>query len=239
MTDDATGTDPTTPPARSWRIPALVGALVIVIVVAVAVAVGRGDDGDDGDVSSDPSSASTPSPSTSASTSTSTSASPSESSSASDSPSLSASPSAGDPTPSPIITKAAKAAIQDDFPALIPAGVPAGWTVVSAAYNPKDQTWWIELADPEGAPVRLAQSTDPLEELVAVWLGSDAQPAGKVDLSDFGTGSWKVYTSMSGPGIAKQLSGTSAVLFGGSQDSLVELAQELLTAEDAGDSEGG
>jgi len=42
MTDDATGTDPTTPPARSWRIPALVGALVIVIVVAVAVAVGRG-----------------------------------------------------------------------------------------------------------------------------------------------------------------------------------------------------
>jgi len=228
MTDDATRSDPTSPPGRSWRIPLLVGALVVVIVVAVAVAVGRGDD--DSDASSDP---------TSTSTSTSSTPTASGSPSASDSASVSASPSAGDPTPSPIIDKAAKAAIQDDFPALVPAGVPAGWAVVSAAYNRKSETWWIELTDANGAAVRLAQSTASVDDLVALWLGSDAQPGGKVDLSDYGTGKWQAYTSMAGPGIAKKLPGTSALVFGADQDSLVELAQELLTAEDAGDSDDG
>jgi uncharacterized protein DUF4245 len=230
MTDDATGSDPTDPPGRSWRIPALVGALVIVIVVAVAVAVGRGDDDSGTDVSADPTSASTSTPATPTGT-----AGPSTS----ESPSASASPTVGDPVASPVINQAAKDAIRDDFPALIPAGVPAGWTVVSAAYNRKAETWWIELTDPNGAAVRLAQSTDPVEELVTLWLGPDAQPSGKVDLSDYGTGMWRGYTSTAGPGIAKQLSGTSAVVFGADQDSLVELAQELLTAEDAGDSDGG
>ncbi len=56
--------------------------------------------------------------------------------------------------PSPIINKAVKAAIADGFPALVPAGVPAGWTVLSAAYAPKGGgTWTIELTDPNGAPV--------------------------------------------------------------------------------------
>jgi hypothetical protein len=229
MTDDATGTDPTSPPGRSWRIPALVAAGVVVIVVAVAIAVGQGDDEDGTDASAEPSTTSTPSTTPSASSSP----------SASDSPSPSASPSAGDPTPSPVINKAARAAIQDDFPALVPAGVPAGWTVVSAAYDRKADTWRIDLTDPNGAPVQVSQSTDPVEDLVAQWLGADAQPAGKVDLSDFGTGKWQAYTSMAGSGIAKELSGTSALVFGTDQDSVVELAQELLTAEDAGSSDDG
>jgi hypothetical protein len=233
MTDDATGSDPTSQPGRSWRIPLLVAALVIVIVVAVAVAVGQGNDDDDGtDASSDPTSAST-------SASTSTSPSASDSASTSDSPSVSASPSNGDPTPSPVINKAAKAAIQDDFPALVPAGVPAGWTVESATYDRKADTWSIELTDPNGSPVRLAQSKALVDDLVAQWLGADAQAAGKVDLSDFGTGKWQAYTSMAGPGIAKALSGTSAVVFGADQDSIIEFAQELLTAEDGGTSDNG
>jgi len=233
MTDDATGTDPTSQPGRSWRIPALVAALVVVIVVAVAVAVGQGGDDEDGtDASSDPTSAST-------SASTSPSPSASDSASTSDSPTVSASPSSSDPTPSPVINKAAKAAIQDDFPALVPAGVPAGWTVVSAAYDRKADTWSIELTDANGAPVQLAQSEDSVEELVGQWLGTDAQPAGKVDLSDYGTGKWQAYTSMAGPGIAKELSGTSAVVFGADQDSIIEFAQELLTAEDGGTSDNG
>ena len=232
MTDDATGSDPTSQPGRSWRIPLLVAALVIVIVVAVAVAVGQGDEDDGTDASSDPTSTSTsgkatPSPSAS------------DSPTASDSPVASASPSSGDPTPSPVINKAAKAAIQDDFPALVPSGVPDGWTVVSAAYDRKADTWSIELTDRNGAPVRLVQSTDSVDDLVGQWLGSDAQPAGKVDLSDYGTGKWQAYTSMAGPGLAKALAGTSALVFGTDQASLVELAQELLTAEDGGTSDDG
>jgi len=83
------------------------------------------------------------------------------------------------------------------------------------------------------------QSTDSVEDLVGQWLGTDAEPAGKVDLSSYGTGKWQAYTSMAGPGIAKKLSGTSALVFGADQASLVELAQELLTAEDAGTSDDG
>lgn len=230
MTDDATGSDPTSHPGRSWRIPVLVGALVLVIVVAVAVAVGQGNDDEDGtDVSSDP-------------TSTSASATPSPSASdsppATASPSESASPSAGDPTPSPIINKAAKAAIQDDFPALVPSSVPAGWTVVSATYRRAGGgVWQIELTDPAGNPVSLRQSTDTidvqLEQLPVV------EGAGTVDLSDYGTGTWKAYAGTGIAVLAKKLSGTSAVVVGPDQDTVVTLVQELLTAEDSGSSDDG
>src|SRR4051794_4631118 len=230
MTDDVTGSDPTSPPPRSWRIPVLVGALVIVIVVVVALVVGRGDDGSSTDASSDPTSTSTSSTPTAASTS----ASPSTSGSAS----ASASPEA-DPTPSPIVNKAVKAAIQDDFPALVPAGVPAGWTVVSAAYDGKAHTWRIDLTDPSGGEVVLVQAEVPVDELVTEHLGPNATAEGKVDLSDYGTGVWKGYAGMDSHGIAKKLSNTSALVYATTQEIAVTLAQELLTAEEGGTSDGG
>jgi hypothetical protein len=232
MTDDASGTDPTRPPGgRSWRIPILAGGLVLVIVVAVAVAVGLGNDEDDGtDLSADPTATSTPSPSSSTSPSDSPSPSPSDS----------ATPTNGDPTPSPVINKAVKAAMNDGFPALIPSGVPAGWTVQGADYSAASGgSWQFTLTTPEGATVSLVQTTASVEDLVAQHLGTDAQSTGKVDLEMYGTGVWKGYSSGTGAGIAKKISKTSALVYGPDQDTVVTLAQELLTAEDADIPEAG
>ena len=209
--------------ARRNRIPAAMAGLAI--IAATVVACGS-EDGDD-PIASDP---------------TSSSPSSSSSPSASDSPSASPSPTSeapsGDPVPSPIINKAVKAAIADGFPALIPAGVPAGWTVLRAAYGAKGGGGWtIALTDPNGAPVTLVQSTADVEAMVAQ-LVAGAQESGKVNLS--GTGKWVTYTTGAGTAaLAKALSGTAAVITGPDQDTLVTLASELLTAEDAGNGDGG
>jgi cytoskeletal protein RodZ len=196
----------------------------LAIVAATVVACGT-DDGDD-PVASDPT------------TSSSSPASPS----VSDSPSTSESPSASetisdDPVPSPIINKAVRAAIADGFPALIPAGVPAGWTVLRAAYGAKGGGGWtIALTDPNGAPVTLVQSTADVDAMVAQ-LVAGAQETGKVNLS--GTGKWVTYAGAGGAALAKALSGTAVVITGPDQDTLVTLAEQLLTAEDAGNGDGG
>jgi hypothetical protein len=205
------------------RIPMAMAGLALVAVTVVAC----GDD-DGTSTGSDPA------------TSTATSGSPSAS--ATPSPSESASPSAtdsGDPVPSPIINKAVKDAMKDDFPALVPAGVPDGWTVTKATYSPKrGGQWWIRLTDPNGADVTLAQSKKTVDGLVHQYLPG-AQQAGQVDLSDYGTGKWSAYTGTIGDAVAKALSGTSAVVVGPDQDTVVELAQQLLTAEDAASGDGG
>jgi hypothetical protein len=205
------------------RIPAAIAGLALVAVTAVACG---SDDSDD--TASDPS--------------TSDTASASPSSAVSDTASESVSPSASDttsddPVPSPIINKAVKPAINDGFPALIPAGVPTGWTVLSAAYDPHGGgVWTIDLTDPDGAPVSLMQSTASAADLVARLL-PDGQPAGTVKID--GTGKWDAYTGMGATALAKDLSGTGAVVVGPDQDSAVALAEQLLTAEDAGTGDGG
>jgi hypothetical protein len=138
---------------------------------------------------------------------------------------------------SPIINKAVKAAIKDQFPALIPAGVPAGWTVLSAAYEPKGGgVWTIDLTDPNGAPVTLVQSTASAADLMARLL-PDGQPGATVKIS--GTGKWTAYTGATAAGLAKDLSGTGAVVVGPDLNVASDLANELLTAEDAGNGDGG
>jgi hypothetical protein len=140
---------------------------------------------------------------------------------------------------SPVINKAVKDAMKDDFPALVPAGVPTGWTVTKATYSPKrGGQWWIYFTDPNGANVTLAQSEKPVEGIVHQYLPS-AQAAGDVDMSNYGTGKWSAYTGTNAAGLAKGLSGTSVVLVGPDQDTVVALAQQLLTAEDAGSGDGG
>ena len=200
----------------------------LALVAVTAVACGS-DDGDGDDTAADDPTASS-APSTSTSPSDTATASPS----ASDSPTDN-----GDPVPSPIINKAVKAAIAAGFPALVPAGVPEGWTVLRAAYGDKDGGGWtIALTDPNGAPVTLVQSTADLDAMVAQ-LVPGAQEAGKVDLSDYGTGKWRAFSGTGTAALAKSLADTSAVLIGPDQDTLVTLAQELLTAEDAGNGDGG
>jgi hypothetical protein len=204
------------------RIPAAMAGLALIAVTAVACG---SDDGDDA-TAADPAASSSPSGSTAPSETT------------SDSPSTSASPTdSGDPVPSPIVNKAVKAAIADGFPALVPAGVPEGWTVTSATYSPKrGGSWRIELTDPDGAPVTLLQSTAAAADLVAQLL-PDGQPTDPVKLS--GTGKWDTYAGSGGAALAKDLSGTGAAVAGPDQDTVVTLAEELLTAEDAGTDDGG
>jgi len=219
MTSRPDALDPTPYAGRRWA-PALVSALLLSTVVACGT-----DSGDDDPSASDPT----------ASTSSSATSSTSESPSASDSASASPSPTEnGDPVPSPVIDKAVKGALKDDFPALVPAGVPAGWTVVSATYSAADDVWRIELTDPSGAPVRLVQNKSGVKTLVKQELGASATAGDEVDLGEYGTGVWTVYTADSGTAIAKKLSGTSALVVGADQDTVVELAELLLTAEDAG-----
>ena len=209
---------------RKTRIPMTIAGLALVAVTGAACG---SEDGDD-PTASDPSSSSSSTTSASAS--------------ASDSPSASASPSAipapsVDPVPSPIVNKAVKAAIKDHFPALVPAGVPAGWTVLSAAYQPKGGgVWTIDLTDPNGAPVTLMQSTASAADLIAQLL-PDGQLGDTVQVS--GMGKWSVYTGATAAGLAKDLSGTGAVVVGPDVNVLSELAHQLLTAEDAGSGDGG
>jgi hypothetical protein len=160
--------------------------------------------------------------------------------SASGTPSGSGSPGdSGDPVPSPVVDKAVKAAIEDDFPALVPAGVPAGWTVESASYDAKrGGVWRIELLDPSGRPVRLVQSGATVKQLVQQLLGA-AQPTGEVDLGEYGTGVWALYSADAGTAIAKKISDTAAIVVGVDEDTVVELAGTLLTAEDANLPEAG
>ena len=157
---------------------------------------------------------------------------------ASTSPSASdATTDSGDPVFSPIINKAVKPAIADGFPALVPAGVPAGWTVLSAAYKPQGGgEWTIDLTDPNGAPVTVLQSTAPAADLMARLL-PDGQAGGTVKVS--GTGKWTAYTGTAGAGLAKELSGTGAVVVGSDVNVASDLAEVLLTAEDAGNVDGG
>jgi hypothetical protein len=206
------------------RIPRALAGLALVAIAAA----GCGDDEGDSPTATDPT----------------TSGSVSPSASATESPSVTvSSPSGGmtdnsDPVPSPIIDKAVKAAIRDDFPALVPAGVPAGWTVVSATYHANGGgVWQITLDDPKGNPVSLRQSTADIASQMAQLPAAEA--AGTVDLSAYGTGTWKVYTGDGIAVLAKKLSGTSAVVSGPDEDTVVTLAQELLTAEDSGSADGG
>jgi hypothetical protein len=206
------------------RIPKALAGLALIAVTVVAC----GDE-DGSDTGSDPATT----------TATSPSASMSETPPALDTSSPSPTTDTGDPVPSPVIDKAVKDAIQDDFPALVPAGVPAGWTVTKATYSPKrGGQWWIYLTDPSGFDVTLAQSTKPVGGIVNQYLPG-AKSAGEVDLSDYGTGKWTAYTGTDAAGVAKELSGTSAVVVGHDQETVVALAQVLLTAEDAGSGDGG
>lgn len=141
-----------------------------------------------------------------------------------------------DPVPSPVIDKAARAAIKDGFPALVPSGVPAGWTVVKASYGATG--WRIQLTDGAGNEAGVVQTRGELAPLVRRVLGEAAATSGTVDLGENGTGKWTAYSGGSHEGLAKVVAHTAAVVYAADQDTAVALADLLLTAED-GNMEGG
>lgn len=211
-------------------------ALMAVSALLMTTVAACGTDSGDDPTATDPTTSTT-------SSTPSTSASPTESATASGSATASDSPTdSGDPVPSPIINKAVKSAIQDDFPALVPAGVPAGWTVESAKYSPNKAggTWQIRLTEPNGGQVTLLQAAQDLKPFLVANLAADMEKSGNVDLGEYGTGKWTVYTGTgsASTAIATYIARTSALVVGPDQDSVVELAEQLLTAEDSGNGSG-
>jgi hypothetical protein len=126
----------------------------------------------------------------------------------------------------------AKEAGKDGFPAFVPAKVPTGWTAGTATYDP-DASWTFELTAPSGATVTIDQrASGTVPEVVAELIGDDAEPAGEVDLSRYGTGRWDAYESAEGQALGKTMAGTAVVVGGdATQDEVVTLTQQLLTVE--------
>jgi len=206
--------------AASWVAPLAVGVVVLVILVVVAVTATR----DDGGL-----------PAADETTLAETSAT-SGSSSGSSEPA----PSSSTP-PGVDLSKPVQQAIKDDFPAMVPAEIPPGWTATDAAYTRGQggPVWALSFQTPEGATVALTQSELPLRQAVSRYLGRKAEQADRVDLRRFGTGYWFVYADGDPLGIAKQLPSTSVVVAAPSTDDAVTLAKMLLTAEDYAMPEAG
>ena len=205
--------------AASWFAPLAVAVIVLGILVVVGVAATR--DGGPEPTSADPTPAE--------SSTTSSAGTPSESATSSTVPSVD-------------ITKPAKDAAKDGFPALVPSEVPPGWVATDASYSPdtgNGPVWQVTFQLPDGGQVVLTQSELALPKAVGRFLGRDAERNGRVDLRRFGTGYWFAYAAGDGAGIAKQLPSTSAVIAAPTTDDAVTLAKQLLTFEDYDSPEAG
>lgn len=124
----------------------------------------------------------------------------------------------------------AKEAARAGYPAFVPAKVPGGWSVGAATYAP-DTSWRLELTTASGASVTLEQRTEGEVPDIAGELVEGAAPAGTVDLRRYGTGAWDAFEGDGGYALGKRLAGTAVVVAGVTEDEVVELTQQLLTAE--------
>jgi hypothetical protein len=193
---------------------------------AALVLGGCGDDGDD--------TATDPGASGSLSSGTSSSATPTETGPASPTVTDSATDSAtesADPVPElpQVVVDGVKPALETGFPALIPSGLPDGWTVEDAQFQADHELWTMTLTDDTGATVTLVQVDRPLSELATQYAGT-AKAGGKVDLGPLG--SWDTYSG-SDEAIGTTLPTTSVVVYGSDQAHLEALGQTLAAAEDS------
>lgn len=131
----------------------------------------------------------------------------------------------------------AQQAANGGFPVMIPAEVPAGWSIGSWAYA-ADQSWHFAATAPSGGTVSVDQQDLTPAELVDAVIGS-VTPAGQVDMTKWGTGTWDAFEYDGGFAVATQLPSTSVMVSGANRDDVIELTKQLLTAEPvAGETEG-
>jgi hypothetical protein len=135
------------------------------------------------------------------------------------------------------VAAAVQDALAEQFPALIPTTVPAGWTITSATYDA--QGWVVQGTDETGAPVVLTQRTGKLAPLVSEVVGDGATKGDAVDLESSGLGSWTVYTAGSTTGLGRALPSTAVVVTAPDAETATELASTLITAEDSDIPEAG
>jgi len=118
------------------------------------------------------------------------------------------------------------------LPAMVPAQLYEGWTVDSGAFDATAMTWSMTLDSPTG-PVTLEQGQKSAAETVKTHVGSDARRGGTLDMSKFGTGEWQIWLAPDTVAASLELGASSVVLVGVDRATLEELAQTLITAEDA------
>ncbi|MXG89628.1 DUF4245 family protein [Nocardioides flavescens] len=201
-------------------------AVASLALVALAGCGGDGGEATDGGAS----------PTASSTASASASASPTMSASASTSATPSESATSDVPTMDPVVVAGVQDALAEQFPALIPTSLPAGWSITSATYDA--QGWVVQATDDTGAPVVLTQRTGKLAPLVAEVLGDGATESGSVDLESSGLGTWSSYDG-STTGIGRALPSTAVVVTAADTDTAAEFAGTLITAEDSDIPEAG
>ncbi|MGZ8744573.1 MAG: DUF4245 family protein [Nocardioides sp.] len=156
---------------------------------------------------------------------------PSSGSTLSESPSADepADPSSGSEPEEPWVAEAVRAA-KDGFPAFVPSEVPRDWTAGEATYE-KDTSWRMEFTSSDGGTVVIDQRTgEDVGPGVRAAVG-DAGQSGTVNLRRWGTGTWAAYEGNGAHALAQELAGTAVVVSGTTRADVVELTQQLLTAE--------
>ncbi len=116
--------------------------------------------------------------------------------------------------------------------AMVPSQLPEGWAVESGTFDEAAMTWSMAFTSPTG-PVALEQGQGEATAMAETYVGSDARPDGKLDLSNFGTGEWQVWSGSDSVGISLELESSTVVLVGADEATVEALAQTLITAEDA------
>jgi len=114
------------------------------------------------------------------------------------------------------------------FPVQQPRGLPAGWTVASAAYTTEAGAGLLRIGyvAPGGGGAQVIQSNRAPDQLLPRELGATAAPAG---LRAIGTRRWQWYPSARGGAalVAVDDSRTTVVIGTASPDELVALAAAL------------
>lgn len=127
------------------------------------------------------------------------------------------------------VAEAVRAA-KGGFPAFVPSEVPRDWTVDVATYE-KDTSWRMELTSAGGGTVVIDQRAgDDTGPGVRAAVG-DAEQSGTVNLRRWGTGTWAAYEGSDAHALAQGLAGTAVVVSGPDRAEVVEITQQLLTAE--------
>jgi hypothetical protein len=106
------------------------------------------------------------------------------------------------------------------FTVLEPAGLPAGWTVLSASYTPVSggSVLRVGYSAPGGAALQLVESDEPVNSLLPAELGDDAQPGALVTV---GTRQWREYPVArdGGRGLVFADNGRTVVITGAGSDA--------------------
>lgn len=115
------------------------------------------------------------------------------------------------------------------FPILVPAGLPATWTVSSATFRlePTGSVLRLGYLAGDHAGLQLVESDEPVDQFLPGELGSNAQPG---DLVAIGGQQWRTYPSVRGGARALVLAqdrGTVVIVGSGGDDDLRTLAASL------------